>query len=116
MAVSQFVPKICPRKHPQPKWFNSEIQHHLNQVHTLRSRYRSKPSTNLLSQLSLAEAKLSNEMSAAKHDLEAQLVQDLAVSNSSKIYKYISSLFSSHQLPSIMHFNDKQASTRAGRY
>ena len=50
-------------------------------------------------------------MSAAKHDFEAQLARDLAVSNSSKIYKYISSLSSSHQLPSIMHFNDKQAST-----
>ena len=111
MAVSQFVPKICPRKHPRPKWFNSEIQHHLNQVHTLRRRYRSKPSTNLLSQLSLAEAKLSDEMFAAKHGFEAQLVWDLAVSSSSKIYKYISSLSISHQLPSIMHFNDKQAST-----
>ena len=77
-AVSQLVPKICPRKHPRPKWFNSEIQHHLNQVHTLRRRYRSKPSTNLLSQHSLAEAKLSDEMSAAKHDFEAQLVRDLA--------------------------------------
>ena len=110
-AVLQFVPKICPRKHPRPKWFNSEIQHHLNKVHTLRRRCRSKPSTNLLSQLSLAEAELSEQMSTAKHDFEFQLVRDLAVSNSNRIYKYISSLSSSHQLPPIMHFDEKQASS-----
>ena len=110
-AVSQYVPKIYPRRYPQPKWFDSEIQHHLNKVHTLRRRYRSKPSPNLLSQLSLAEAKLSDEMSIAKQDFESQLIRDLVVNNSSKIYKYISSLSSSHQLPPIMHFDDKQASS-----
>ena len=50
-------------------------------------------------------------MSIAKQDFESQLIRDLVVNNSSKIYKYISSLSSSHQLPPIMHFDDKQASS-----
>ena len=50
-------------------------------------------------------------MSAAKQDFESQLIQDLAANNSNKIYKYISSLSSSHQLPSIKCFGDKQASS-----
>ena len=49
-------------------------------------------------------------MSIGKQDFEPQLIQDLAVNNPSKIYKYIS-LSSIHQLPSIMHFDDKQASS-----
>ena len=101
-AVLQFVPRISSRKHPRPKWFNSEIQHHLNQVHTLRRRHRRNPSPTLSSQLSRAEAKLSKEISTVKQDFESQLIRDLAANNSNKIYKYISSLSSSHQLPSIM--------------
>ena len=50
-------------------------------------------------------------MSIGKHDFESQLIWDLAVNNPSKIYKYISSLSSIHQLPPIMHFDDKQASS-----
>ena len=50
-------------------------------------------------------------MSIAKQDFESQLIRDLAVNNSSKIYKYISSLSRSHQLPPIMHFDDTQASS-----
>ena len=46
-AVSQYVPKICPRRYPWPKLFNSDIQHHLHKVHTLRCQYRNKPSPNL---------------------------------------------------------------------
>ena len=46
---------------------------------------------------------MSDEMSVAKHDFEAQLVWDLAVSNSSKIYKDTSSFPSSHQLRTIHH-------------
>lgn len=73
-AVLQFVLRISSRKHPRPKWFNSEIQHHLNQVHTLRRRHRRNPSPTFSSQLSLAEAKLSKEMSTAKQDFKFQLI------------------------------------------
>ena len=50
-------------------------------------------------------------MSTGKQDFESQLIWDLAVNNPSKIHKYISSLSSIHQLPPIMHFDDKQASS-----
>ena len=50
-------------------------------------------------------------MSIGKQDFECQLIWDLAVNNPSKIYKYISSLSSIHQLSPIMHFDDKQASS-----
>ena len=50
-------------------------------------------------------------MSIGKQDFESQLIQDLAVNNPSKIYKYISSLSNIHQLPPTTHFDDKQASS-----
>ena len=50
-SMLNYVRIICPRRYPWPKWFNLEIKHHLNKVHTLSCRYRSKPSPNLLSQL-----------------------------------------------------------------
>ena len=49
-------------------------------------------------------------MVTAKHNFESQLIQDLAANNSSRIYKYITTLSSNRQLPSIMYLDDTQAS------
>ena len=83
--LPQFVPRICSRKHPQPKWFNSDIQHQLNRVHTLRCITRSNPTPALLSKLSNAEAKLSEATTNAKQNFESQLIHSLAANNSSQI-------------------------------
>ena len=29
-AISRFVPKTCSRRHPRPRWLNSQLQHQLN--------------------------------------------------------------------------------------
>ena len=110
-ATSQLVPRICSRKHPRPKWFNSDIQHQLNRVHTLRRKIRSNPTPALLSKLSNAEAKLSEATTNAKQNFESQLIHSLAANNSSQIFRYISSLTRNHQLPSVMYLGDSKAST-----
>ena len=43
------------------------------------------------------------------------MIQDLAANNSSRIYKYISTLSSNRQLPSIMYLDDTQANTSYDR-
>ena len=110
-ATSQFVPKICSRKHPRPKWFNSDIQHQLNRVHTLRRRTRSNSTPALLSKLCNAEVNLSDAIANAKQNFESQLIHNLAANNSSQIFRYISTLTNNHQLPSVMYLGDSKAST-----
>ena len=114
-GILQFVPKTCSRRYPHPKWFNSEIQHQLNKVHTLRHRCRNNLSSSLSSQLYESEARLSEAMVTAKLNFESQLIQDLATNNSSRIYKYISTLSSNRQLPSIMYLDNTQAYTSSDR-
>ena len=55
--------------------------------------------------------RLSEAMVTAKLNFESHLIQDLAANNSSRIYKYISTLSSNRQLPSIMYLDDTQAYT-----
>ena len=111
-AISQFVPKTCSRQNPRPRWFNSQIQHQLNKVHTLRRRCATNSTPHLSCRLASAEAKLSEAMTMAKHDYESHLIQDLDAKNCSKIYKYISSLSlaRSYQLPDIMYLDKTQVS------
>ena len=108
-AISRFVPKTCSRRHPRPKWLNSQLQHQLNEIHTLRHKYKRKPTAHISCQLASAEAGLSDSMAEAKQIYESCLIQSLTSSNCSSIYKYISHLSSSHQLPNVMYLNNIQA-------
>ena len=81
----------------------------------MRHRCRNNLSSSLSSQLCESEARLSEAMATAKLNFESQLIQDLAANNSTRIYKYISTLSSNHQLPSIMYLDDTQAYTSYDR-
>ena len=43
-AMSMFIPKIVLGRHQYPKWFDSDIRHHLKCLRTLRKKYKSHPS------------------------------------------------------------------------
>ena len=49
-------------------------------------------------------------MKFAKHNYESHLINNLATKNSSDIYKYISSISNSQQVPTTIYFNDLSAS------
>ena len=82
------VTKVLHKPNSHPVWFTPEIKHKLNQIHSLRRKYRAHPSPNNASKLSTAEAHLQSIMTSAKLSYETSLVTS---SNSNKIYKYITS-------------------------
>ena len=106
--------KLKPKKH-SPCWFNSSIRHQINRVRTARKKTNAKPSVVNKLKLEDAECCLCDMMSAAKFSYESQLVNEFAVSNNNKIYKYINSIIKSENLPDIMHLNGQSASTNTNR-
>ena len=85
-----------------------------NCIHSLRRKQNKKPSANLKTKLANAELNLQKDMSAAKAAFESSLVHNFANTNSSKIFKYISSITNSCTLPTTMCFNDISDSSDKG--
>ena len=45
-AINQFVPMTVIHHNHQPKWFNSDIRHHIKCLHTLKRKYNKHPTNN----------------------------------------------------------------------
>ena len=100
-AVRQFTPCVRSRSQYRPRWFNSEIQHQLNRIHTMRTA-RAKPTQYNITTLETAEQQLSLDIQKAKQSFESSIIQNLQ-SNPTKVYKYISSIKSESQIPSSVY-------------
>ena len=72
-----FVPKVLHKPHSYPIWFTPEIKHKLNQIHSLRRRYRAHPTLNNMTKLSISEAHLQSIMSSAKSSYETHWLINL---------------------------------------
>jgi len=57
-----------------PKWYNSDIRHHLNCICVLRKRCISRPTIHNSSKLQLSETQFLHKMLAAKANSEAELI------------------------------------------
>ena len=101
-AISMFVPKVRVKLHNSPKWFDSDIRHHLKCLRTLRRRFRCHPTSNLRSRIDNSELLLKLKMLTAKSSFESNLIKSLHSGNSSGVYKYIRSITGSNNLPSTM--------------
>lgn len=111
-GVDYLAPKVKLRpKNNNPPWFNSNIRHHLNCIRSLRKKYGLKPSTCNKMKLENAEDRLLELMSAAKSSYESQLVEQFAFNNSNKIFKYIKSIINTHNLPVLMHLDNKSVTS-----
>jgi len=110
-AISQFVPVSKPKPQHRPKWFNSEIQHKLNCVHTIRRKTKTRPSPHNIAKLEAAEQNLSSIIENAKHSYETSLIQNFPTTKSSEIFKYISAIKSNDQIPSCMQLDSSTATT-----
>ena len=75
-----FVPSHTFKPNKSPKWFNCNVQHHLNCIHSLRRKYRHHPSTQLKSKLQLSELSLQKSMTSAKSSYKEQHVFNLIMS------------------------------------
>ena len=62
-----FLPSHTFKLNKSPKWFNSNVRHHLNCIHSLRRKYQHHPSTQLKSKLRLSELSIQESMTSANH-------------------------------------------------
>ena len=114
-ALSLFVPKVKLRRHQRPKWFTSDIQNHLNKVHSLRKKARSTPSPRNLTNFASSESLLQAEMSEAKLNYESHLVSTFAVNKNYKIFNYLHSLTTQNTLPATVCSGSLTASSDADK-
>ena len=77
------------KKKQHPKWFTPAIKHRLNCIHSLRRKYKKKPTDTLKLKLQAEEDNLQALIVEAKSDYESKLISNYASSNNNLIYKYI---------------------------
>ena len=98
-AINIYIPKKQHQSQNRSQWFTSEIQHHLNKIHTLCKKARQNPLEHNKCNLKVAEDIIQQLIVSARHSYESTLTDQFSQSNSNKIYKFISSLTSSRFIP-----------------
>ena len=104
-GFSHFIPTTVINHQRQPKWFNSDIRHHIKCLHTLKRKYNKHPTDSNKVKIEESENLLQAKISHAKSNYEANLVSTYANNNNSKIYSYIKNIAKSTSLPSTL-FHD----------
>ena len=105
------IPKVKLKLQNCPKWFNSEIRHHINCLRTLRRKCRCHPTPHNLTKLNLYESDLQKRIIAAKTSFEMNLIQNLSQRNNSKIFKYISSVSGHGSIPPTINLGSSTATS-----
>jgi len=103
MATQTFVLQFLVRKKEYPKWFTLTI----NRIHSLRGKFKKKPTAILKQKLQSEEDSLQVLMEEAKTDYESKLINNF--DNNNLIYKYISALSNSSSLPQQMYLRTDTA-------
>ena len=106
-----FVPMVRLHSKQRPKWITANLQHQLNCLHSLWKRMIRRQDPTASTRLEQAKQLLHEELMIAKSAYESKLVQELAFSNSSKIYKYLHSLSSNSSIPSNIRLGSQPTST-----
>ena len=86
IATHTFVPQFVVKKKEYPKWFTPTIKHRLNCLHSLRRKFKKKPTDTLKHKLQSEEDSLQSLMEEAKCDYETKLIHNFASSNSLKTF------------------------------
>ena len=105
------IPTVKLRKECYPKWFDSDLRHFLNCLHTLKRRYHCHPTPHILSKPRALESDLQLKLVAAKTSFETKLIQGASPKDNCKILKYIR--YVSHQkcLPPTISFESLTAAS-----
>ena len=72
-----YIPKLRLKSRPHPKWFNSDIRHHLNCLRTLRQKLKIHPSDPIKLKVVSSELALKKKKASAKVKLEADLINSI---------------------------------------
>ena len=98
-AMSLFVPKFLVKHHHGPKWFNSDIRHHLKCLRTLRRKFKTYPASHRKKSIHCMENLLQEKLVQAKATFENKLIESHLVHNSSKILP----IFAPFQIKIVYH-------------
>ena len=110
--MSLFVPKILVKHRNGPKWFDSDIRHHLKCLRTLRRKFRSQPTPQRKRKIHVMENLLQEKLSLAKATYENKLIESHNIlSNSPAVFSYILSVSKQNSLPSTVNLDDTLASS-----
>ena len=90
-AMCLFIPKVRLKRRSQPKWFNSDIRHHLNCLRTMKRRFRLCPSVHYSNKIKMLETSLQNEITQARVTFESNLLESSQCYRSSAVFRYIRS-------------------------
>ena len=72
--------------------YSPEIRHCIKRLRTLCHKYKLYPSSNTSTVIKELECTVQNHIKSAKLDFEFSLINNSALTNSNKIYKYIKSI------------------------
>jgi len=110
-AMNLHIPKVKVKAQKQPKWFTSDIRHHLNCLRSLRKRNKVHPTEQTLARLKTSEELLQDKMQAARASYETNLICSAANGNASLIFKHISNITGHNTIPSTVTFESTTATT-----
>ena len=99
-----------------PKWFNSDIRHHLKCLRTMRRKYKSNPTQHRKNKIKLSEEQLQIKMTQAKSSFEYNLIQSSQPSNPSKIYSYLRTITGSNTIPICVNLGSTTAYDKASLF
>ena len=109
MAMSLFIPKIYLKHRHGPKWFNSDIRHHIKCLRSMRKKYKATPTLQRKNNIKLSEEQLQQKMSQAKSSFEHNLIQSIQPSNPSKIYSYLRTITGGNTIPLCVNLGSTSA-------
>ena len=107
-AMLLYVPKILVKRHQGPKWFNSDIRHHLKCLRSTKRKFTRHPTEHRESKIHQMESLLQLKLSQAKSKYENKLIESQS-SNPSAIYSYIRSISHENDLPSTLYLDHTSA-------
>ena len=110
-GMQLYIPTVKLRKQDYPKWFNSDIRHCQNCLHTLKRKYRSHPTPHVLSKIKVRESDLQSKLISAKTSFEANLIHNFSQKNNSKVFKYIRHVRGHGSLPPTIILDSSSATS-----
>ena len=105
-AHDLFVPKFKASSHTSPKWFNSDIRHQLNRIHTLRNRIKKSATFYTLSKLSIMEENLQQLILSSKDKFVQNLCSTFKL-KPKELYNHLNKLSKSNSTCKFITHNSK---------
>ena len=110
-AMSLYIPRILIKRRQGPKWFNSDIRHHLKCLRTLKRKFERQPTLQRKNRILTMENLLQSKLVQAKSDYENSLIESQHISHPPAIYSYIRSISNPNVLPSTLHLDNTFAAS-----